>query len=72
MVKRASSGGGTKAKAVKPSRVGRVQFSSWQTPETVRQLKILAAEQETTIQALTAEALNLLFAKHNKGQIAKS
>ena len=59
-----------KAKAVKPSRVGRVQLSSYQAPEAARQLKILAAEQGSTIQALTAEALNLLFAKYGKPTIA--
>jgi hypothetical protein len=59
------------AKYVKPSRVGRAQLSSWQTPETVRQLKILAAEENTTVQALTAEALNMLFAKYGKSQVAK-
>lgn len=59
-----------KRRDVKPSRIGRAQLSSYQAPEAVRQLKILAAEQETTIQALTAEALNLLFAKYGKPPIA--
>ena len=64
--------GSTKKKvtAVKPSRIGRVQFSSYQAPEAVRQLKILAAEQGSTIQALTAEALNMLFAKYGKPTVA--
>jgi hypothetical protein len=47
-----------------------VQFSSYQAPEAVRQLKILAAEQGSTIQALTAEALNMLFAKYGKPTVA--
>ena len=34
------------------------------TPEARRQLRILAAEQDTRIEALIAEALNLLFEKH--------
>jgi hypothetical protein len=36
----------------------------------VRQLKILAAEEGTTLQALMAEALNLLFTKYGKPPIA--
>ena len=57
--------------ALKPSRVGRVQLSSWQVPDAVRQLRILAAEEGTSMQALMADALNLLFAKHGKPRIAE-
>jgi hypothetical protein len=57
--------------AVKPSRIGLKQISCYQLPETVRQLKILAAEQEKTMEALMGEALNLLFAKYQKAPIAK-
>ena len=35
-----------------------------------KQLRILAAERSTTIQELLAEALNDLFAKHGKPEIA--
>jgi hypothetical protein len=35
-----------------------------------RQLRILAADRDTTIQDLLAEALNDLFAKHGKPEIA--
>jgi hypothetical protein len=67
-----ATGGSAKVvKAVKPSRVGRVAVSSWQTPETARQLRILAAEEGSTQQALMAEALNLLFVKYRKPQIAE-
>ncbi len=48
-----------------------MQISSWQTPEAVRQLRILAAEEGTSMQALMAEALNYIFAKYGKPQIAK-
>lgn len=44
-----------------PGRRGKRLVSSWQSPETVRALKILAAQEETTVQALQTEALNLLF-----------
>lgn len=53
------------------SRVGRVVFGSYQTTETVKQTKMLAIEQDTTMQALMAEALNLLFQKYGKPTIAK-
>jgi hypothetical protein len=34
-----------------------------------KQLKLLAAEEETTVQALLGEALDLLFLKKGKGKI---
>ncbi len=40
------------------------------TPEARRQLLILTAEQDTRIEALVAEALNLLFEKHGKPPVA--
>jgi hypothetical protein len=58
-------------KAEGGSRVGRVVFGSYQTTETVKQTKMLAIEQDTTMQALMAEALNLLFQKYGKPTIAK-
>lgn len=67
----AKRGSGAARKNQKPSRVGKVQLSTWQTPEAVRQLRILAAEESTTIQALMADGLNFLFAKYGKPQIAK-
>jgi hypothetical protein len=36
-----------------------------------KQLKLLAAEEETTIQALLEEALDLLFLKKGKGAITR-
>jgi hypothetical protein len=39
-------------------------------PEVQTQLKIMAAEERTTVQALLGEALDLLFAKRRKPQIA--
>jgi hypothetical protein len=40
----------------------------WETSET--QLKIIAAEQRRDIQDVLAEALNLIFAKYGKAEIA--
>jgi hypothetical protein len=39
-------------------------------PEVQTQLKIMAAEERTTVQVLLGEALDLLFAKRHKPQIA--
>jgi hypothetical protein len=39
-------------------------------PEVQTQLKIMAAEERTTVQALLGEALDLLFAKRRNPQIA--
>jgi antitoxin-like ribbon-helix-helix protein len=43
---------------------------SWHDPAVRQQLKILAAETDKTEQKLMQEALNLLFAKYSKPQIA--
>ena len=40
------------------------------SPEVVKQLKLLGIEEDTTSQALIAEALNLLFTKYGKNPIA--
>ena len=41
-------------------------------PEVRRQLKRLAADADTTVQALLGEALNDLFAKHGLPELAES
>ena len=41
-------------------------------PELAKQLRILAAEEDTTIQALLEEAIDLLLAKKAKGRIGVS
>jgi hypothetical protein len=53
-----------------PSRQGAVQIAAF-FPEDVRtQLKIVAAEQRRDIQDVLAEALNLIFVKYGKPEIA--
>ncbi len=53
-----------------PSRQGAVQIAAF-FPEDVRtQLKIVAAEQRRDVQDMLAEALNLIFAKYGKPEIA--
>ena len=47
-----------------PSRIGKVSVTGYFRPEVRRQLRRLAADGDTTVQALLGEALNDLFAKH--------
>jgi hypothetical protein len=57
-------------KRVVPSRAGRVLIGGHFAPEVQMALKILAAEERTTVQALLAEAINLVLARHGKPEIA--
>jgi hypothetical protein len=57
-------------KTVPPSREGKRAITMHQPDAVRRQLKLMAAEQDRTIDDLCSEALNLLFAKHRKPQIA--
>ena len=54
----------------RPGRDGKSNVTGYFPPEVKKQLRILAAERSTTIQDLLAEALNDLFAKHGKPEIA--
>ena len=53
-----------------PSRQGAVQIAAFFPEEVRTQLKIVAAEQRRDIQDVLAEALNLIFAKYGKAEIA--
>ena len=53
-----------------PSRVGKKPVTVYYGKEAHLQLKVLAAELETTIQGLHEDALNGLFEKHGKPPIA--
>lgn len=55
---------------LRPGRVGKSNVTGYFRPEVKQQLRILAAERNTTIQVLLAEALNMLFAQHKKPEIA--
>ena len=55
----------------RPSRVAMVYVAGHFPAEVQRQLKIMAAEESSTVQALLGEALDLLFAKRGKPQIAR-
>lgn len=54
----------------RPSRQNTRLIGGHFPPEVSRQLRILAAEEDTTVQALLEEAINLLMAKKAKGRIA--
>jgi hypothetical protein len=52
------------------SREGRVILSAWVKPAAARQFKNLAFTSSKTNQALTEEAMNLVFRKYNLPEIA--
>lgn len=56
-------------KFYRPSRDGRRFLGGHFEPKVVRQVKMLAAEDDTTVQALLEEALDLLFVKKGRGKI---
>lgn len=60
----------TGGKFFRPSRNGQKLIAGHFDPKVAKQLKLLAAEEETTVQALLGEALDLLFLKKGKGTIA--
>lgn len=53
-----------------PSRQGKKAIAGHFDPAVSKQLKQLALSQDTTVQALLAEALNDLFEKYDKKPIA--
>ena len=55
---------------VAPVRRGKKAVTGWFEPDVVRQLKLLGIEQNMFIQDMMKEALNDLFSKYNKAQIA--
>ena len=55
---------------VKAARSGRVLIGGHFAPQVQTALKIIAAEERTTMQALLAEAINTVFAKRRKPEIA--
>lgn len=55
---------------VPPSRRGKRHISGYFEPEVYRQLKIICAEDEKTVQEVLGEALNALFINRGKPPIA--
>jgi hypothetical protein len=58
------------AKRVPPSRVGRVLIGGHFAEQVQTELKVLAAVERTSVQALLAEGINAVFARRHKPQIA--
>jgi len=54
----------------RPGRAQKSNVTGYFPPAVKKQLRMLAAEHDTTIQALLAEAMNNLFAKYGKPEIA--
>jgi hypothetical protein len=82
MLDRAKTGGDTPAPPTpivaptppKPAQAGRQGtklIGGHFAPEVSTQLRILAAEEGTTVQSLLGEALNDLFVKKGKGRVAR-
>ena len=53
------------AKYVAPSREGKILIGGHFEPDIKRQLKTIAAAEDTTLQALLAEAIQDVIAKHS-------
>jgi hypothetical protein len=62
--------GGAENPHYRPGRANKSNVTGYFPGEVKKQLRLLAAERETTIQRLLAEALNDLFAKNGKPEIA--
>ena len=60
----------SQVRQVRTGREGKSNVTGYFPPEVKKQLRLLAAERNTTIQDLLAEALNDLFAKNGKPELA--
>ncbi len=58
------------ANAGPPSRSGRVLVGGHFSPAVQTALKVIAAEERTTMQALLTEGINTVFARRSKPEIA--
>ncbi|MEP7245381.1 MAG: ribbon-helix-helix domain-containing protein [Gammaproteobacteria bacterium] len=56
----------------RPGRAGQTNVTGYFPPVVKRLLRTIAVERDTTIQDLLAEALNDLFAKYGKPEVASS
>ena len=63
-------GGNANKPYVAPSRERRKPLTTWQDEAAIKELRTLSLETGKKQQALVAEALNLLFAKHGKRTVA--
>jgi|SRR5271155_1922287 hypothetical protein len=58
------------ASIARPDREGRKPMPFWTTEAAKKQLRMMAAEMDTSQQDLMTEALNMLFQSHGKPPIA--
>jgi hypothetical protein len=56
---------------IPPGRRDRATLSTWQDVGAVKELKRLSVDVNKSQQELVAEALNLLFAKYDRPQVAR-
>ena len=56
----------------RPSREGKRLIAGHFDPKVAKQLRLLAVEEDTSIQALLEEALDLLFVKKGRGKVVKT
>ena len=57
-------------KFYRPSRDGQKLIAGHFAPKVAKQLKLLAVEEDTTVQALLEQALDLLFVKKGKERVS--
>ncbi len=62
---------GPSGSATRPSREGKRLIAGHFDPKVAKHLRILAAEEDTSIQALLEEALDLLFVKKGRGPVVR-
>lgn len=60
-----------RAAVQRPSREGKRLIAGHFSPAVAKQLKMLAVEEDKSVQGLLEEALDLLFVKKGKGHIGK-
>src|SRR4051812_19549193 len=62
---------GPSGSGARPSREGKRLIGGPFDPKVAKHLRILAAEEDTSIQALLEEALDLLFVKKGRGPVVR-
>lgn len=60
------------AKFTRPSRTGTKFVGGHFDPKVAKAMRLMAAEDDTSIQALLEEAIDLLFVKKGKGRVIKA
>lgn len=60
-----------RSRSYRPVRDGKRFIGGHFDPKVAKQLKLLAAEEDSTLQQLMEEALDLLFLKKGKGRIVR-